>query len=113
MHRAIKQVTNEVATDSGMEELSIKVTIAGRTYPLTIKRDEEEDIRKASNMINKNVEDLQENYAVKDNQDLIAMTALQYATEVIKSKSNTIDDDGLAEELVGMNEKLTGYLSTV
>lgn len=96
-----------------MEDLSIKVTIAGRTYPLTIKRDEEEDIRKAASMINKNVEDLQENYSVRDNQDLLAMTALQYATNTVKEKSNTIDDDGLAEELVGMNEKLTGYLSTV
>ena len=39
-----------------MSSLSIKVTIAGRTYPLTIDRNEEEVIRKAAAEINKNID---------------------------------------------------------
>ena len=35
-----------------MSQLSIKVNIAGRTYPLTIERSEEEMIRKAADNIN-------------------------------------------------------------
>ena len=31
-----------------MDKLKIKVSIAGRVYPLTIKREEEENIRKAA-----------------------------------------------------------------
>ena len=53
-----------------MSSLSIKVTIAGRTYPLTIDRNEEEVIRKAAAEINKNIDSLKSNYAVKDVQDL-------------------------------------------
>ncbi|HAE31771.1 MAG TPA: cell division protein ZapA, partial [Flavobacteriales bacterium] len=64
-----------------MNELSIKVTIAGRTYPLTIDRSEEEKIRVAVSKINDNIKDLRDNYAVKDTQDLLAMTALQFSTQ--------------------------------
>ena len=62
------------------EELSIKVMIGGRTYPLTIKRDEEEVIRRAAKNINDSIKLLQDNYAVKDMQDLLAMTCLQIVT---------------------------------
>ena len=36
-----------------MSELSIKVVIGGRTYPLTINRDDEEKIRKSVSEIEK------------------------------------------------------------
>ncbi|NNE55667.1 MAG: cell division protein ZapA [Flavobacteriales bacterium] len=64
-----------------MSELSIKVKIAGRAYPLTIKREEEEAIRKAAKEVDKIIATFQENYAVSDKQDLLAMTALQLATK--------------------------------
>ena len=41
-----------------MSELSIKVSIGGRSYPLTINRDEEEKIRKAAAEIDKSIKDL-------------------------------------------------------
>ena len=59
-----------------MSELSIKVMIGGRSYPLTINRSEEEKIRKAVSEIDKNIKELKNNYAVIDMQDLLAMTAL-------------------------------------
>ena len=34
-----------------MESLKIKVTVANRTYPLTIKREDEEQVRKAVKVI--------------------------------------------------------------
>jgi cell division protein ZapA len=40
------------------DQLSIKITIADRSYPLTIKREEEEGVRKAAKMISDNVSDL-------------------------------------------------------
>jgi len=83
-----------------MSELSIKVTIAGRTYPLTIKRDEEEMIRKAAKSIDEQISRFGANYAVKDKQDLLAMTALQLATRnaVIPAESDTSQlESGLTE----------------
>jgi cell division protein ZapA len=92
-----------------MSQLSIKVNIAGRTYPLTIERSEEEMIRKAADNINESIKDLKENYAVKDIQDLLAMTALQLGT-----KSNTIskevEDDKISDELMALNEELSDFL---
>ena len=89
--------------------LGIKVNIAGRSYPLTIERSEEEMIRKAADNINESVKNLKENYAVKDIQDLLAMTALQLST-----KSNTIskevDDDKVANELKALDKELSDFL---
>ena len=43
-----------------MSELSIKVVIGGRTYPLTINRDDEEKIRKSVSEIENNIKNLKE-----------------------------------------------------
>lgn len=65
-----------------MGELSIKVTIAGRIYPIVAKAEEEEKVRAAAKRVEDNIKLLQEKYAVKDKQDLVAMTALQLATRL-------------------------------
>ena len=62
------------------ETLKIKVTIAGRTYHLTIKREEEEQIRSAVKTINDAVVRFEERYAVQDKQDVLSMCALQLAS---------------------------------
>jgi cell division protein ZapA (FtsZ GTPase activity inhibitor) len=64
-----------------MGKLSLKVVVAGRTYPLTVHESEEQKVLKAAEDINKAIKMLQDNYAVKDLQDLLAMTALQLATK--------------------------------
>ena len=75
-----------------MDKLKIKVSIAGRVYPLTIKRDEEEDIRKAAAKIEAIVKQFESNYAVKDKQDLLAMCALQLSSKVESSEGKTLID---------------------
>ncbi|HIP37028.1 MAG TPA: cell division protein ZapA [Crocinitomix sp.] len=64
-----------------MEKVSLKVIIAGRTYPLTIKKEEKSTVLNAAEKINSNIKKLQGSYAVKDMQDLLAMTALQLAIQ--------------------------------
>jgi len=64
-----------------MSKLSLKVVVAGRTYPLTVNEGEESKVQKAADDINKAIKLLQDNYAVKDMQDLLAMTALQLASK--------------------------------
>ncbi len=68
-----------------MSKESIKVVVAGRTYPLTVTEAEKELVMQAAEEINRSIQKLQESYAVKDMQDLLSMTALQLAT-----KSNTV-----------------------
>ena len=88
-----------------MSELSIKVSIGGRSYPLTIKRSEEEKIRKAASEINKNLKELKNNYAVVDTQDLLAMTVLQYATESVTANSS-VEFDRLNDEILSLRDEI-------
>lgn len=82
------------------EQLKIKVKIADRVYPLTIRRYEEESIRIATKKIEEIVCRYEENYAVKDKQDLLAMCALQLATRLEKVAENS------EEEQQAMHNKL-------
>jgi len=93
-----------------MAKLSLKVVVAGRTYPLSVEESEEKRVLKSASDINKAIKLLQDNYAVKDMQDLLAMTALQLASksenvtkteDVDNSKLKEIEDDlqALSDEL--------------
>ena len=83
------------------ESLKIKVTIAGRVYPMRIKNEnEEEGMRKAANRINELVTKFEKNYEVSDKQDVLAMCALQFASLI---EINAINSD---EELVKATEKM-------
>lgn len=77
-----------------MSKLSIKVIVAGRSYPLTVNEGEEGKINAAAETINSSIKKLQDNYAVKDMQDLLAMTALQLATRGIEApQANSVDEN--------------------
>jgi len=89
-----------------MSELSIKVTIAGRSYPLTIEREEEENVRRAAKEINNAVEALQNNYAVQDKQDLLAMVALEMSTKVLNKPEN-IESDEILKKIADLDALLS------
>ncbi len=65
------------------ELLSVKVSIANRTYPLRITKDEEEKVVQAAQSVNKCIKEFEDSYAVKDKQDLLAMCSLQFASEAM------------------------------
>lgn len=69
------------------DPIRIKVAIGGRTYPLTIPRHEEEQVRKAVALLQATVGRFEERYAVGDKQDALAMAALQMANQVASLQS--------------------------
>ena len=79
-------------TKSLEKQLSIKVVIADKPYPLKIDTVEEELVRKAAKMINEKMNEFKEVYAA-DKQDLLAMCALTYAIDNLKSKDKVVIDD--------------------
>jgi cell division protein ZapA (FtsZ GTPase activity inhibitor) len=91
------------------EMLSIKVQIAERFYPLKIKRQEEEKIRKAARLINDKVLQYKQRYTDKDTQDFMAMAALQYVISLIdcEQQQNVVSLD---EELASINSELDELL---
>lgn len=82
-----------------MSRKKIQVVIAGRNYPLTVNEEEEEAVKSAVHKINSGIKKLQENYAVKDMQDLLAMTALRLATTQSDAKQDSQVDLKYKEDL--------------
>ncbi len=94
------------------DKLKIKVTIGDRVYPLTIKSEgEEEGIRKAVKKINDLIKKFEENYEVRDKQDVLAMCALQFASlQEVKSIYNEQDAHKIENKLKEMSAILDTHL---
>ncbi len=91
------------------EQLSIKVQIVERFYPLKIKRQDEEKIRKAARLINDKVLQYKQRYTDKDTQDFIAMAALQFVINLMdcEQQQNVVS---LEEELGVLSSELDNLL---
>ena len=93
------------------EKLKIKISIADRVYPLTVEPTQEEGLRSASKKIEAMIKQFEENYAVRDKQDVLAMCALQFASQVEqKQVDNAIDGKQTQERLQKINDLLLDYL---
>jgi len=91
------------------KKLSIKVGVAGRSYPLNIDRSQEEVIRKAAKMIDKKVMQYKQRYKDKDTQDFLAMASLQYVIKVLELE-NKADVAPVYNELKAMERELSEFL---
>lgn len=94
-----------------MGELSIKIKIANRVYPLTVDSSEEEGIRKAADKINHSINEFERLYAVKDKQDLLAMAALKIASNNYELENNGIlTNVNVEEDLVKIEQLFDEHL---
>lgn len=95
-----------------MGDISIKINIADRVYPLKVSTEEEEIIRRAAKLINDRIKDYQENYAVKDKQDLLSMCVLHYATTSLKAeKKGMAEDTDVSERVSQLDILLSDFFS--
>lgn len=94
-----------------MNELSISLTISGRPYKLVIEKEHEALFRKSAKLIEKRMKDYSGSYAYKDNQDLLAMVALEYATRYLRDEQNSSEKEIQWEQkLVEVDAALNAYL---
>ncbi|MCB9174955.1 MAG: cell division protein ZapA [Flavobacteriales bacterium] len=94
-----------------MGDLSIKIKIANRVYPLTINAKEEEGVRKVADEINKSIAEYEKLYAVKDYQDLLAMVALKLVSTNYQKQQTVVDgDSNLEESLLQIEQLFDNYL---
>jgi len=95
------------------EKLKIKLSIADRVYPLTIDPSQEEGLRKAAKNIEQLAKKFEQNYAVRDKQDVLAMCALQFASKIEQKGIDSSEDtkkvterlkalDGLINDKLGI-----------
>lgn len=93
------------------EKIKIKLTVADRVYPLTISPDQEASLRISSKKIDDMTKQLEQNYAVRDKQDVLAMCALQYAAQLENQLKNNTTKDDLSTKTKEMIELIDLHLS--
>lgn len=87
--------------------IKIKLNIGDRLYPLTIERSQEIFFRDAVKKIESSLKKLEENYSVRDKQDLLAMTCIQFGAKLQQnlSNNNKIDEQ--------IDEKITNMINLI
>ena len=94
------------------ERLKIKLSIADRVYPLTIDPSQEEGLRKAAKNIEQLAKKFEQNYAVRDKQDVLAMCALQFASKIEqKGIDNVEDNQEVLDRLTALDQLVNSKLS--
>ena len=76
-----------------MGELSIKIRIGDRDYPMRVEASEEEQIRIAGKLINEKLRRFREEFGIDDKQDLLAMTVFDTVMENLKSTQALTEND--------------------
>jgi cell division protein ZapA len=93
------------------EKLKIKISVADRIYPLTVDPSQEEGLRSASKKIDIMIKEFEQNYAVRDKQDVLAMCALQFAAQVEQKQIDKLEiEETTITKLEKLNELLDEYL---
>ena len=95
---------------------SVKISIGNRTYPIRVTKEEEAKVLEAVQAINKRLKELENSYAVKDKQDLLAMCALQFATEAvghhIQKEKESRREDPVSEQVDYLKMLIDEHLDT-
>lgn len=93
------------------EGLKIKLSIADRIYPMTVLPEQEEGLRLAAKKIDQLLKQFEQNYAVRDKQDVLAMCALQFASQTEQKSINKERDTTEAQErLVTLTKQIDNVL---
>ena len=75
-----------------MSEISLKVEIAGSSYPLKLESKDESNIKQAVELINKKISEFEKKFGIKDRKDVLAMVSLQLVSELVNDR-NTAENE--------------------
>lgn len=88
------------------QEISIKINICDRFYPLRIKASEEEGVRAAAKTINERAKYYIDNFSVQDKQDALSMVALEFASNKKEENSAVVDTENINNKLKELEQLL-------
>ncbi len=96
-----------------MSELSIKIRIADRDYPMRVEVADEERLRLAGRQLSEKLREFREQYGIQDKQDLLAMVALATMADQLRvSKEKDGTDAALTERIARLDGLLSGVVLT-
>lgn len=94
-----------------MAQLSVKIKIGDREYPMKIDADEEVRVRKAGKLINEKMKQYSTNFGIHDKQDLVAMVAFEAMVEQLNlQEQGEASNEGVSEVLVEFDELISSAL---
>ncbi|WP_436517753.1 cell division protein ZapA [Ekhidna sp. To15] len=94
-----------------MAELSIKIRIGNREYPMRVKAEDEERIRRAGKLLNEKIKNYQNQFGIDDAQDLVAMVAFDCLVEKLKrEETSEASDDFALDEISRLNQLITNSI---
>jgi cell division protein ZapA (FtsZ GTPase activity inhibitor) len=93
------------------EQISIKINLGDRLYPIKINATDEEQVRNAVKLINDKEKQYRNQFALKDKQDALAMTALEFANELQDKSKPMVNNDLIIERLKKLDSLLTQLTS--
>jgi cell division protein ZapA len=94
-----------------MGELSIRIKIGDREYPMKVSAAEEEKVRKAGKLINEKMRTYSARFGLHDKQDLLAMVAFDCLVERFEKESETgSTDETISNKLDHLNNLLSQVL---
>lgn len=90
--------------------INIKLTVAGRTYPMTAQPEEEQGLRKAAKLINDDILHYEQEYHVNDKQDSLSLVAIQLAYKLSQTEIDEADENIEIKQKI---ERLLGEIDDV
>ena len=76
-----------------MENLSIKLVIGNRSYPMKVPIEEEQKIRNIGKDLNKRISEIKSEMNIDDLQDILAMIAFKLSVELEDNKGQTSENE--------------------
>lgn len=95
-----------------MEELSVRIKIGDREYPMKVHPSEEQHIRMAGRLINDKMKSYESNFGIHDKQDLLAMVAFDAVVEKMRAGDKLQEDNSqVAHHIAEINQVLASVLA--
>lgn len=92
-----------------MGELSVKIKIGDREYPMRVKPEEEAKIRNAGRAINEKIKFFRDQFGISDYRDLLAMVAFDCMVDKMSTDKNR---HSLSDEIDTELSEITDLLLT-
>jgi cell division protein ZapA len=94
-----------------MTELSIRLKIGDREYPMKVSAEDEEKIRRAGKIINERIRAYRNRFGINDKQDLLAMVAFDCVVEQMNNElPDTETDPTISSKIDQLNALINGAL---
>lgn len=93
------------------EQLSIRIKIGNREYPMKVSAQEEAMVRQAGKQLNERMKSYKEQFGIDDPQDLLAMVSFDLLIEKLKIDETVVDNDQVTlEKITHLNHLITQAL---